>query len=57
MRNFPPGIVEVFYLNNLLREAIGIKGDYKLERKDPEMGQRWMARYVICNPNKLMHDM
>ena len=54
--NCPPGIVQAFYINALLREALGIAGDYKMERKDPEMNTRWLGRYVICNPRKLLYD-
>ena len=37
LRNIPPGITETFYLNALLREALGIEGDYEMERYDTDI--------------------
>ena len=39
--------METFYLNALLREALGVKGNYEYVKYDREITKMWLERYVI----------
>ena len=49
LHNPPPGVIEAFAINALLRESLGIEGKYQTLQDDQRERLEWLKISVIIN--------